>query len=586
VRFSANHNPSRAVLAAAIISAFCLVSQQALASNIDIKVEKPQVETQRFDPHNPPPSIPNGLDADTAYTFKCRAQIQFNLKEFPDNNGQTNVGIKVTGAQITLALPIIEWVPDTASPELKAHEEGHVKILNHVYGMAKDNATKCAELLVGKVFTASGPDLSQARQRAVDAATESFCQAYHATTKAVADRLNARFDEITQHGTNDIPAKKGVEQTLSEGDPSQSQGSPGQWNGSPQGSPGQWNGPPPQGGPGQWNGPPPQGAPGQWNGPPPQGSAGQWNGQSPQGSPVPRNGPPGTPPPAKQPPPPGLSAEPTKSLKWAELYADIPYVPGSNDPAQTLDIYIPHRAKLPLPLVIWIHGGGWRGGDKAKPEPPVQELAQAGYAIAAINYRLSQQAKFPAAIYDAKAAVRWLRTHSRDFGLDATRFGAFGYSAGGHLAALLGTTTASSALEGDLGNPRASSSVQAVCDWAGVSDFNTITNQAGENNLLELRSETGPVAQFLGALPSVSPAAANAASPVTYTTPSAPPFLIMHGDRDNIVPKEQAAELYEALKQSGASAQLETVAGADHDLDRPQNRKAALKFFDQVLRDK
>jgi acetyl esterase/lipase len=140
-----------------------------------------------------------------------------------------------------------------------------------------------------------------------------------------------------------------------------------------------------------------------------------------------------------------------------------------------LDLYLPEKSRHSLPLIIWIHGGAWTGGDKA--DCPARRLLQRGYAVASINYRLSNEAIFPAQIEDCKAAIRWLRAHAKQYGLDADHFGAWGSSAGGHLVALLGTT-------GDLkqfdkgDNLDFSSRVQAVCDFYGPTDPRCYTQVA------------------------------------------------------------------------------------------------------------
>src|SRR5262249_12628746 len=148
------------------------------------------------------------------------------------------------------------------------------------------------------------------------------------------------------------------------------------------------------------------------------------------------------------------------------IHRDLPYVTGGHQ-RQTLDLYLP-SAEQPVPLIIWIHGGAWRVGSK-EDDLPLDYLAQ-GCAVASINYRLSQHALFPAQIEDCKAAVRWLRANATRFKLDPQRFGAWGPSAGGHLAALLGTTGAVRAFEVGA-NLVVSSRVQAVVDYFGPTDF-------------------------------------------------------------------------------------------------------------------
>src|SRR4051812_42005020 len=149
------------------------------------------------------------------------------------------------------------------------------------------------------------------------------------------------------------------------------------------------------------------------------------------------------------------------------LLPDLPYV-ASGSPAQRLDLYLPAKSTGVRPLVVWIHGGGWVGGSKNQVN--AAPLLASGYAVASVEYRFSQDAIFPAQIEDCKAAIRWLRAHATEYELDPAHIGAWGASAGGHLVAMLGTT--SETHEFDKGeNLDQSSGVQCVLDWFGTSDF-------------------------------------------------------------------------------------------------------------------
>jgi len=152
-----------------------------------------------------------------------------------------------------------------------------------------------------------------------------------------------------------------------------------------------------------------------------------------------------------------------------QIVRDIVY--GSEDPgSQSLDLYVPKNADKPLPLVVWIHGGGFVGGNK-RPTPAVR-LLEEGFAVASIEYRFLNTAPFPAQVHDCKAAIRWLRAHAKEYNLDPDRIGVWGGSAGARLAALLGTTNGNKELEGTVGDYEGvSSDVQAVCDWSGSSDM-------------------------------------------------------------------------------------------------------------------
>jgi len=139
----------------------------------------------------------------------------------------------------------------------------------------------------------------------------------------------------------------------------------------------------------------------------------------------------------------------------------------------TLDLYLPSNPIRSVPLIIYIHGGGWRGLDKSWCPYPMRFLTLE-YAVASINYRLAPDATFPAQLHDCKAAVRWLRAHAEDFHFLGDRIGVWGDSAGGHLAAMLGVTGKRPELEGNCGTPGVSSQVQAVCDWFGPTDLVSI----------------------------------------------------------------------------------------------------------------
>ncbi|MGD0390310.1 MAG: alpha/beta hydrolase [Tepidisphaeraceae bacterium] len=215
--------------------------------------------------------------------------------------------------------------------------------------------------------------------------------------------------------------------------------------------------------------------------------------------------------------------------------------------SQMLDIYVPDVRTSPRPLMVWIHGGGWYGGDKSA--PPGLGLLLRGYVVASINYRLSGEAVFPAQIFDCKAAIRYLRAHAREYGIDPTRIGAWGDSAGGQLAALLGTTNGRKEYEGSEGVLGPSSSVQAVCDWYGPTDFLQAMDWNGAG--------AGAVRLLFGGVVSAHTQAAALASPAEQVGRAPPaPFLIMHGDEDPLVPLHQSQVLFQKLQLAGGAARL------------------------------
>jgi acetyl esterase/lipase len=237
-----------------------------------------------------------------------------------------------------------------------------------------------------------------------------------------------------------------------------------------------------------------------------------------------------------------------KLPEGVKVLSDLEYVPGGHE-RQKLDLYLPEKASGPLPVVLWVHGGGWKAGDKAN--SPAMFLATKGFAVASMNYRLSQHAVFPAQINDCKAAVRWLRANSTKYGLDQAHIGAWGSSAGGHLVALLGTTNGLKDLEGAEGAVDQSSDVQAVVDWFGPTDLITVGKK-------DTRSE------LIGGDASENPDKARRASPMTYVSAKACPMLIMHGDQDKTVPISQSETFAKALKDAGANATFVIVEGAGH----------------------
>jgi len=235
-------------------------------------------------------------------------------------------------------------------------------------------------------------------------------------------------------------------------------------------------------------------------------------------------------------------------------------VAGQGEVNLLLDLYVPNAPVRAVPIIVYIHGGGWSGLDKGWCPYPMR-LLEKDYAVASINYRLSQEAPFPAQLHDCKAAVRWLRAHAGDYKLDGEHIGAWGDSAGGHLAAMLGVTGNRPELEGDSGTPGISSRVQAVCDWFGPSDLAFLLQRGPAHEAhVDLDSL---IAQLIGDSPADHPEKLAAASPTTYAAADAAPFLVMHGDLDDI-PLSQSVLLYEALLRVDARVRLHVVHGGAH----------------------
>ncbi len=240
------------------------------------------------------------------------------------------------------------------------------------------------------------------------------------------------------------------------------------------------------------------------------------------------------------------------------VYRDLAYVTNGHE-QQKLDLYVPKSAQQ-LPLIIWVHGGAFHAGSKDD-WIPAEYLAE-GYAVASINYRLSQHALFPAQIEDCKAAVRWLRAHADMYNLDAERFGAWGASAGGHLVAMLGTTCETRKF--DVGaHPDVSSQVQAVVDYFGPTDFLQMDAHRLPEGMMHDTPDS-PESELVGGPIQENRKKVAAASPITYVTPKAPPFLIVHGDCDPLVPYHQSVLLETALKQAGVPVSFYTAKGQGH----------------------
>lgn len=265
------------------------------------------------------------------------------------------------------------------------------------------------------------------------------------------------------------------------------------------------------------------------------------------------------------------------------VHRDLAYV-ANGHARQNLDLYLPSDGQN-LPLIIWVHGGAFRMGSKEELEfdsVPLEYLAL-GYAVASINYRLSQHALFPAQIEDCKAAVRWLRAHAEQFKLDTNRFGVWGPSAGGYLAAMLGTTGAVATFEVG-GHLNLSSRVQAVVDYFGPTDFLQMDDQRLPEGMLHNPPDS-PESQLVGGAIQDHKQRVAQANPITYVTSDAPPFLIVHGDCDLLVPYQQSVLLEAALRQAGVPVTFYPVVGAGHGgFTDPRVPELTQAFFAQHLR--
>jgi acetyl esterase/lipase len=272
------------------------------------------------------------------------------------------------------------------------------------------------------------------------------------------------------------------------------------------------------------------------------------------------------------------------------LLLGVPYaaIPGVR-PLE-LDLVLPPETGEPVPVVVFLHGGGWRVGNRHTAGPmyggssptPFERVARAGIAVASVDYRLSGEATWPAQLHDAKAAVRWLRARAGELGIDPDRIAAWGESAGGHLAELLGLTAHDAALEGEVGITGPSSRVSAVVAWYAPSDVAAVATDTGADP----DDATTREAQLLGAPAPSVPELAAQASPVSHVSGDAPPFLLLHGEADRLIPFVQSVRFHTALVEAGAEAEILLYEDADHMwLGSPEAAEKALdRTIDELRR--
>ena len=270
-------------------------------------------------------------------------------------------------------------------------------------------------------------------------------------------------------------------------------------------------------------------------------------------------------------PRPDAEAHATAFAGGIDALFDVTYATPPGFAPLTLDIYRPRAHAAPLPMVVYVHGGGWKNGDSRRAlsfgdfPRALAGLAAQGYVVASINYRLSPQARFPAALQDVKSAIRWLRGHAASYGGDVASVAVWGASAGGQLAAMAGATCGVMAFEPDSDAPplkdAPSDCAEAVIDWFGPVEF---ASPAPYNSkpAADAASEVG---NYLGCEPAAcARGVVRLASPLTFVSVNSPPFLIQQGAADTEVPPGQSQTLYDALRKKGVPAEIEIYPDVGH----------------------
>jgi acetyl esterase/lipase len=299
-----------------------------------------------------------------------------------------------------------------------------------------------------------------------------------------------------------------------------------------------------------------------------------------------------------KPTPPVLYPEGVKSLR------DVTYAELSGFRPLTLDLYLPPSGGKSKPVIVFVHGGAFRhrtardGGTFRDFPGVLASVAARGYVVASVNYRFIGEARFPGPVQDVGMAIRWLRSHAADYDIDSTRFVAWGSSAGGQVATLIGTACGAPLIEPPLPEDSHSTAkqltpsacVQGVIDWYGIIDLESNAVELGK---ADTDASSAREAAYLGCdFSKCAPGFARSASPLAYIDAKDPPFLIQHGAADTSVSPKQSQKLYEALRAAGVPAELVLYPGVDHGFakipgggpDDAVNRQALDRVFDFLAR--
>lgn len=251
----------------------------------------------------------------------------------------------------------------------------------------------------------------------------------------------------------------------------------------------------------------------------------------------------------------------------------------ANDTELKLDMVRPSDGKGPFPAVLVIHGGAWRSGNKKDNRGILHEFAHRGYVAVSPQYRFCPKETFPAQVHDVKDAVRWIKTNAKEYKIDPAHIGAMGFSAGGHLALMLGVTAPEDGLEGDAPKSGPDSRVHAVVNYFGPTDLAADDFPDISKGLLK---------DFLGGSPKDKPEAAKNASPLTFVSKGDAPMLSFQGTKDPLVPYTQATRLTTAQTKAGVPGRVDLLIGLGHGNDWGAERERAktdtFAFFDKYLK--
>jgi len=271
-----------------------------------------------------------------------------------------------------------------------------------------------------------------------------------------------------------------------------------------------------------------------------------------------------------------MSTEARPAMK--HQFCDVEYA-NDNGRSLKLDIYLPEQPLTSIPVVLWVHGGGWQNGDKQS--APHEVLCARGFAVVGVEYRLSGEAIWPTALHDLKAAIRWVRANAWKYFLDPNRIGAWGASAGGHLVAMLGVTGDMPDMDGNYGPTGYSTALQAVCNWCGPTDLSRVK----EPHWRVIRQQTieEVIEKFMGGPWDQIAEQMRNASPVTYIHPFCPPIQTVHGLDDDVVHPMNARVFHEALVRAGVQSQLLLLEHTGHSVSSDETRELACRFFERNL---